>query len=67
MESKADAHLSLNAFIQNHRVMENLVVDNDPTMAYKAWRKQSANFGLTKRRQNHIHLGKTGPNWMYER
>ena len=33
MESKADAHLSLNGFIKQHGIMENLVVDGDPTMA----------------------------------
>ncbi|KAI2491468.1 Reverse transcriptase (RNA-dependent DNA polymerase) [Fragilaria crotonensis] len=32
MELKSDAHLSLTSFIQQHGVMENLVVDNDPTM-----------------------------------
>ena len=35
MESKADAHLSLNGFIKQHGIIENLVVDGDPTMAYK--------------------------------
>ncbi|KAI2501496.1 hypothetical protein MHU86_12941 [Fragilaria crotonensis] len=45
MELKSDAHLSLTSFIQQHGVMENLIVDNDPTMAYKEWREQYANFG----------------------
>jgi hypothetical protein len=39
MESKADAHLSLTNFIKEDGIMENLVVDNDPTMAYKQWRQ----------------------------
>ena len=39
MVSKADAHLSLKAFIQEVGIMEHLVVDGDPTMAYKEWRK----------------------------
>lgn len=42
LESKADAHLSLNSFIQNYGVMEHLVVDNDPTMAFKEWRKTAS-------------------------
>ena len=39
MVSKADAHLSLKAFIQDVGIMEHLVVDGDPTMAYKEWKK----------------------------
>jgi hypothetical protein len=38
MESKADAHLSLDGFIKQYGIMENLVVDGDPTMAYKQWK-----------------------------
>ena len=36
MELKSDAHLSLTSLIQQHGVMENLIVDNDPTMVAPA-------------------------------
>ena len=49
MELKSDAHLSLTSFIQRHGVMENLIVDNDPTMAYKEWRKTIREFRINQR------------------
>jgi hypothetical protein len=49
MELKSDAHLSLTSFIQQHGVMENLIVDNDPTMAYKEWRKTVREFRIHQR------------------
>lgn len=39
LESKADAYLSLSSFIKQHGITENLVVDGDPTMAYKDWKR----------------------------
>lgn len=48
MESKSDAHLSLTGFIQQNGVMENLVVDGDPTMAYKEWRKTVRQFRINQ-------------------
>lgn len=49
MELKSDAHLSLTSFIQQHGVMENLIVDNDPTMAYEEWRKTVREFRINQR------------------
>lgn len=46
LESKADAHLSLDPFIKDHGIMENLVVDGDPTMAYKEWRRTIREFRI---------------------
>jgi hypothetical protein len=48
MESKADAHLSLNGFIKQHGIMENLVVDGDPTMAYKDWKRTVREFRINQ-------------------
>ena len=48
MESKADAHLSLSNFIKEDGVMENLVVDGDPTMAFEEWRKTVREFRITQ-------------------
>jgi hypothetical protein len=48
MESKADAHLSLTNFIKEDGIMENLVVDNDPTMAYKQWKQTVREFRINQ-------------------
>ena len=37
MVSKADSYESLWHFVQDIGIMEQLVTDGDPTMAYKAW------------------------------
>ena len=38
MVSKADSYESLWHFVQDIGIMERLVTDGDPTMAYKAWK-----------------------------
>ena len=38
MVSKADLHESLRNFVQNVGIMDHLVIDGDPTMAFKGWR-----------------------------
>ena len=38
MVSKADSYESLWHFVQDVGIMEQLVTDGDPTMAYKAWK-----------------------------
>ena len=48
MESKSDAHLSLDSFIKSHGIMENLVVDGDPTMAYKDWKRTIREFRINQ-------------------
>lgn len=48
LESKADAHLSLSSFVQNFGVMEYLVVDNDPTMAFKELRKTVSEYRINQ-------------------
>ena len=48
LESKADAHLSLTSFIHQNGIMENLVVDGDPTMAYKEWQKTIREFRVNQ-------------------
>jgi hypothetical protein len=49
LESKADAHLSLTSFIHSKGIMENLVVDGDPTMAYKEWKRTVREFRINQR------------------
>ena len=49
MESKADAFLSLDGFIRTHGVMETLVVDNDPTMAFKEWKHTVREFRINQK------------------
>jgi hypothetical protein len=48
MELKADAYLSLTNFIKEDGIMENLVVDNDPTMAYKQWKQTVREFWINQ-------------------
>jgi hypothetical protein len=48
LESKADAHLSLTSYIHSKGIMENLVVDGDPTMAYKEWKKTVREFRINQ-------------------
>jgi transposase InsO family protein len=49
MELKSDAHLSLTNFIQDIGVMETLLVDNAPTMAYKEWQKTVREYRINQR------------------
>ena len=49
MESKVDAFLSLDGFIRTHGVMETLVVDNDPTMAFKEWKHTVREFRINQK------------------
>ena len=49
LESKADAHMSLTSFIHSKGIMENLVVNGDPTMAYKEWKKTVREFRINQR------------------
>jgi hypothetical protein len=48
LESKAEAHLSLTSFIHQNGIMEDLVVDGDPTMAFKEWRKTIREFRINQ-------------------
>jgi hypothetical protein len=45
MISNADSYESLWHFVQDIGIMEQLVTDGDPTMAYKAWKTQYEKIG----------------------
>jgi hypothetical protein len=48
LESKAETHLALTSFIHQNGIMEDLVVDGDPTMAFKEWRKTIREFRINQ-------------------